>query len=190
MKNINNLDFNKALGNYTLLYGETNTKKTLFTANFVRFLLESKRIEKELVTILDFAPKFKFFNNLKIGGRIMDFYTESKNCNYIPLDREIIPPRLNAKSKRELYENLCNNYKISSESILKYAQNPTPFLIINDISIFLHLGSKNMLFETIKRSTTFFGNSYYGKSIKSKINSLVSILEKKRIEFFQQQTAR
>jgi hypothetical protein len=183
MNFINNLDFNKALGNHTLLYGETSTKKTRTTAEFVRFLLETKKIEENKITILDFGPKFIKFKDFEIGGRITDFYKESVNCIYLNLNGEIIPPRLNARNKKELYDNICHNYKLSNEILLMYNQNPTPYLIINDISIYLHLGSKKILLEIIRKSETFFGNSYYGILIQGKIPSLLSLIEKKRVEF-------
>ena len=183
MKSIDNLDFNKAIGKHVLLYGETNTKKTLITAEFVRFLLEKKRIDNKKITILDFAPKFTLFKNLKIGGRIMDFYKESVSCIYLPLKGEIIPPRLNAKNKKELYDNICLNFKLTNEILMRYNQNPTPYLIINDISIYLHLGSNTRLLEVINKSSTFLGNSYYGVSIKSKMSNMLSLIEKKRVEF-------
>ena len=177
------LDFIKALEHHTLLYGETNTGKTLITAEFVKYLIETTKINPNKITILDFAPQFKFFKNFKIGGRLIDFYEKSNICNYLALKKDIIPPRLNAQNKKELYENICQNYEITSEILLKYFQNPTPFLIINDMSIYLHLGNKRTLFEIIQKSNTFLGNTYYGDSIKSKIPSLLSIIERKRVEF-------
>lgn len=176
-------NFSTFLNQYTFLYGETNTRKTLNTANFVKYLLETIKVDKNAITILDFAPKFKKFKNFEIGGQIIDFYENSISCNYIPLKGEITPPRLNAKNKKELYSIICHNYKLTNEILLKYKDNPTPCLIINDISIYLHLGSVKKLYDIIMESHTFFGNSYYGVSIKSKIHSLLSLIEKKRVEF-------
>jgi hypothetical protein len=153
------------------------------TAQFVKFLIETSKIEPNMITILDFAPEFKSFKSFKVGGRVIDFYEKSNHCIYLPLKGDIIPPRLNARSKKDLYKNICQNYKLTSEILQKYSQNPTPFLIINDISIYLHLGSKRILLEIIQQSDTFLGNSYYGDSIKCKIPSLISIIEKKRVEF-------
>ena len=55
-------------------------------------------------------------------------------------------------------------------------------LIINDISLYSHLGANQYLIDTIHKSNTFFGNAYYGESIKSRFSKLLSIKEKKRIE--------
>lgn len=183
MKLINYLNFDECIGHSTLLYGETDTKKTLYTAKFVKFLLESKKINPQEISILDFAPKLAFFKDLKIGGRIQDYYNKSIKCKNFIFEGEIIPPRLKAKSKSELYKNICSNYKITSKILNNFKENPTDFLIINDISIYLHLGSKRYILETIFRVNTFFGNSYYGTFIKSKFPTLLSINEKKKVNF-------
>ncbi|MFX1320243.1 MAG: hypothetical protein ACFFAQ_01235 [Promethearchaeota archaeon] len=183
MKLINYLNFNECIGHSTLLYGETDTKKTLYTAKFVKFLLEEKKINPQEISILDFAPKLAVFKNLKIGGRIQDYYNESFKCKNFIFEGEIIPPRLKAKNKSELYKNMCSNYKITSKILNNFKDNPTDFLIINDISIYLHLGSKRYIIETIVGVNTFFGNSYYGTSIKSKFPTLLSINEKKKVNF-------
>ena len=183
MKLINSLNFNECIGHSTLLYGETDTKKTLYTAKFVKFLLESKKINPQEISILDFAPKLAIFKNLKIGGRIQDYYNESIKCKNFIFEGEIIPPRLKAKNKSELYKNICSNYEITSKILNNFKENPTDFLIINDISIYLHLGSKRYIIETILGVNTFFGNSYYGTSIKSKFPTLLSMNEKKKVNF-------
>ncbi|GAG03312.1 MAG: hypothetical protein ACTSPU_02255 [Promethearchaeota archaeon] len=176
------LDFKNYIGHRTLLYGEINTGKTYYTAKFVQYLLEIKKINPKDISILDFAPKLAYFNNLKIGGRIQDYYENSVKCNNINFKGEIIPPRLNAKNRNEMYSNICHNFNKICEIIETYNNNPTPVLIINDISIYLHLGSNKYLINTINKSVTFFGNSYYGSSISSKFSKLISIKEKRKVE--------
>ena len=105
MKFNKNLDLNILVGKKTLLYGETNTGKTFYTAKFIQYLLEIKKFAPKGISILDFAPKLVNFNNLKIGGRIQDYYENSVKCNNIKFIGEIIPPRLKANNKREMYKN-------------------------------------------------------------------------------------
>ncbi len=176
------LDFNSLRGLHTLIYGETNTGKTFYTAKFVQYLLEIEKLESKKISILDFAPKLAYFNNLKIGGRIQDYYENSVKCNNINFKGEIIPPRLKAKNKNEMYSNICHNFTKIYEIIEIYNNSVTPVLIINDISLFLHLGSNKYLINTINKSDTFFGNSYYGSSISSKFSKLISIKEKRKVE--------
>jgi hypothetical protein len=177
------LDFENYVGHRTLLYGETNTGKTYYTAKFVQYLLEIKRINPKDISILDFAPKLAYYNNLKIGGRIQDYYENSEKCNNINFKGEIIPPRLKATNKKEIYDHMCHNFNKIYEIIEIYNSSPTLVLIINDISLFLHLGSNQYLINTINKSDTFFGNSYYGSSISSKFSKLVSIKEKRKVEY-------
>ena len=176
------LDFHSLRGLHTLIYGETNTGKTFYTAKFVQYLLEIEKFEPKKISILDFAPKLAYFNNLKIGGRIQDYYEDSVKCNNINFEGEIIPPRLRAKNKKEIYDHLCHNFNKIYEIMEIYNISPTPVLIINDISLYLHLGSIKYLIDTINKSDTFFGNSYYGSSISSKFSKLISIREKRKVE--------
>ena len=177
------IDYSSLKGLHTLIYGEINTGKTFYTAKFVQYLLEDKRFEPKEISILDFAPRLTHFKNLKIGGRIQDYYEDCLKCNIINFVGDIIPPRLKAENKSEMYSNICNNFKKIHETIEKYNNNPTSVLIINDISLFLHLGSNKYLINTINKSNTFFGNAYYGTSISSKFSKLLSIIEKKKVEF-------
>jgi len=182
MKFNNNIDFKKLIGRYTLLYGETNTKKTFYTAKFVQFLIETENVKPKEISILDFAPKLKVIENLKIGGKIEDFYKKSLSCDNITFEGEIIPPRLNAQNKSELYKNACNNFHKTEKMLKIFNKNSTPILIINDISIYLHIGSVKSLFESISRSDTFFGNTYYGNSIKRDFSTLFNLRERRLIE--------
>ena len=182
MKFSKKLDLNNLVSKKTLIYGETNTGKTFYTAKFIQYLFEIKNINPKDICILDFAPKLAYFNNLKIGGRIQDYYENSVKCNNINFKGEIIPPRLNAKNKNEMYRIICHNFNKIYEIMEIYNSNPTPVLIINDISLYLHLGSNKYLINTINNSDTFFGNSYYGSSISSKFSKLISIKEKKKAE--------
>jgi hypothetical protein len=183
MKFHDQIDFNRLIGTHTILYGETNTKKTYFTAEFVRFLVDSKNFAPKQISILDFAPQLQKFGDLKIGGRIDDFYPEIIQCRNISFEGGIIPPRLTAKNKQELYKFAQLNYEKTHKSLEKFSQNPTKILIINDISIYLHLGDKKYLLDIIKKTHTFFGNSYYGSSIKGNFTFFFTLKEKRSVKY-------
>jgi len=178
-----NLNFNDFIGHHVLLYGETNTKKTYYTSKFIQFLVESKKVLPNDISILDFAPPLSTINNLKIGGKIQDFYENSMTCKNILFKGEIIPPRLNSSNKTELYQNACENFKKTSEILHLFKKDPTSILIINDISLYLHIGNVKLLLEAIDKSNTFFGNSYYGSSIKRDYATLFSLREKRQVEY-------
>jgi hypothetical protein len=179
-KNLNFLNF---IGHHTLLYGETDTGKTYLTAKFIDFLLNSKKVNPDDISILDFAPPLSNINKIKFGGRIKDFSKLSIQCRNILLKGEIIPPRFKAANKKQLYHYLCHNYRISSMGLENFERNPTPYLVINDLSIYLHLGNKRHILQIINDVNTFFGNTYYGAEIKSKFSKILSLKERKRVEF-------
>ncbi|MBD3227255.1 MAG: hypothetical protein GF329_03625 [Candidatus Lokiarchaeota archaeon] len=162
------LEFDSLMGKKILLYGETNTYKTYCTACFAKFLLEEKEIEPNLISILEFAPNLQYIKQLKIGGKIKDYYEKSLSCNYLDTEEEIIPPRLNANNRKELYHNACHNFKQTRFILQNFNNNPTPIVLINDISIYLHLGDRNNLIKIINESQTFFGNAYFGKNINQR----------------------
>jgi len=174
-----NSNFDSFINRHTLLYGEADTKKTFYTAKFVQFLLEAKKVNPKDISILDFAPKLKKIKKLKIGGKIEDYYDKSLMCNNITFEGEIIPPRLKSQSKAKLYEYACANFKKTDQLLKIFNENPTSILIINDISIYLHIGSTTSILESIKQSNTFFGNTYYGHSIKSDYSTLFSLRERR-----------
>ncbi len=134
------------------------------------------------ISILDFAPKMRVVENLKIGGKIEDFFEGIKKCNNITFEGEIIPPRLMSRNKQELQANAYKNYQKTRNLLEKFTKKPTDFLIINDISLFLHVGNKRILMESINKARTFFGNTYYGDSIKDKSTSLFSTIEKYKVK--------
>lgn len=177
------IEFSGLIWHHTLLYGETNTKKTYYTAKFIQFLMESKNFDPKQISILDFAPPQRIIKNFKIGGKIVDFYSNSDKCNNFSFEGEIIPPRLMAKNLKELFDNACKNLKKTHTILNLFIENPTSILIINDISIYLHIGNKKLLIDSIKKSDTFFGNSYYGSSIKSDFDTLFSRREKRLVEY-------
>jgi hypothetical protein len=179
----NNLNYNNCIGTYTLLYGETNTNKTYYTSKFIQFLIESKNINPKEISILDFAPPLCIIKNNKIGGKIQDYYKNSTLCNNYYFQGEIIPPRLKAMNLKELYENACSNCKKTFKILKYFNDNPTSILIINDLSIYLHVGNKKLLIDSIQKANTFFGNSYYGTSIKTDFTSLFSLREKRLVEY-------
>ncbi len=183
MKYNSSLNYEEVIGHKIFLYGETNTKKTYYTAKFVQFLIESKHLDPKEISILDFAPPQSTIKLIKIGGKIKDFYKNSDKCNNLFFEGEIIPPRLKAKNLTELYENACKNFKKTYKILALYNDNPTSILIINDISIYLHIGNKKLLLESIKKANTFFGNSYNGSSIKSDFTTLFSRREKRLVEY-------
>ena len=123
-----NRSFNDYIGHHILLYGETNTQKTYYTAKFVQFIFESNFDPKE-ISILDFAPKMSTINGLKIGGRIQDFYEDTKKCNNLTFIGEIIPPRLHSTNLEELNANARKNFNKTNKILISSSRkNGSPVI--------------------------------------------------------------
>ena len=82
-----------------------------------------------------------------------------------------------------MYQYARMNYEKTFEILEIFNEKPTPFLIINDISIYLHLGNIDYILNTIRQVPTFFGNTYYGSSIKRNFASRFSKKEKHSVKF-------
>jgi len=177
-----NINFESLIGHKTIIYGEIDTKKTSYTANFIRFLLEEKKIAPKEISILDFGPNLMKIGKRKIGGRILDFYKHSSVCNNLTFQGEIIPPRLNARNRDEIFKNAKHNYILTTKILKQFNENPTSILIINDISIYLHCGDDFLIMESMGKCNTFFGNTYYGISIRSNFEVDFSLKERQAIE--------
>ncbi len=178
-----NIVFDELIGHKTLLYGELRTKKTYCTAKFVQFLIEAKEMPPSDISILDFAPEKQIFPIGEVGGKIEDFYENAKYCKIIPIKGKILPPRLSANNIKHLIKIATENYEKLGMALNLFYQNPTPFLIINDLSMFLHKGSKKYLWNIIQKASTFFGNAYYGDSIQKDFTRKFNIHEKNKVDF-------
>ena len=119
---------------------------------------------------------------MKIGGKIRDYYNKSLDCKNISLSGKIIPPRLNAKNKKDLLKFAHHNYKKTQSTLQEFYNNPTKILVINDISIHLHIGDPKDILKATELTETFFGNSYYGSSISKDFSKDFSLREKQNVE--------
>ncbi|MBN1802649.1 MAG: hypothetical protein JW891_14150 [Candidatus Lokiarchaeota archaeon] len=169
----------KYIDHHTILYGESNTGKTKRTAMFLQYLIDSK-MDPKTISVLDFAPESRVYERRKIGGKILDYYDISETLGLF-IDVKIIPPRLTARNKKEIRKYALQNCKLTEKALKKYCENPTTILLINDISIYLQKGSLKFILKIIKKSTTFYGNSYYGSSIDNKYSKNFSKIESKKI---------
>ena len=58
-----------------------------------------------------------------------------------------------------------------------YRRYPTPFLIINDVSIFLHLGGLRYLLKVLGFAQTVLINGYQGNSLLQDLGTHISARE-------------
>jgi hypothetical protein len=178
------------LNQHTLIIGEAGTGKTLFTAFFLAKLLEQRTYPLQSITILDFGPPKVLIDNKWIGGRIEDYIAllspEFPKINAILQQIVVLPengrlkvraPRISSHSMDEIFQLCLENYQITSRALLYYLNEPTPVLIINDVSIYLHLGGIHLLLAAIKKSKTALINGYAGNILLNDHESGISARE-------------
>ncbi len=178
----------------TLLLGETNSGKSRFTFNFLCHLLEQKSYNPTDISILEFAPTRLRTNQMVIGGTLQEILQESNSLSKSLLnalksvhwiDREsidshaqvipkILTARYSARSTQDVLKACCTNFAITQNQLLHFSRNPTKVLIVNDVSIYLHLGGVTLLKKVLAFPETSLLNAYYGRSLLEDRGSYIS----------------
>ena len=173
--NIQQLSITDILNRRTLIIGELGSGKTILTLKLILNLISNDYGRH--ITILDFAPK-KVGN---VGGRLMDFgFNHSRVFAYL-VPSKIYTPRISAKSPQELLDLALKNKKNIEKAIFKYLANPTEILIINDITLYFHAGSLELIDECMMVSKTFIANAYYGEKLSFDYGTGISAKERNMV---------
>jgi len=169
---IQQLSIADILNKRTLIIGELGSGKTLLTLKLTLNLIDSGYGKH--ITVLDFAPK-KIGN---VGGRFLDFgFNPSKIFAYLAPSK-VYTPRISAKTPQELLDLALKNKENIEKLIFKYLTKPTEILVINDITLYFHAGSLELIDECIMSSKTFIGNAYYGRELSFNHGTGVSAKER------------
>lgn len=153
--NKNLLDVLKFVGLKTLILGDINVGKTIVTAQLISKF--RKKYKDSDITIIDFAPE----RIKNVGGSLIKYLPNIGNIRYLKPDL-VYAPRLMGRDENEILK-LAEYNANSIEQLLKdYINNPTPLLIINDITIYLQMGNIETFLKTLEFPETFLANGYYG----------------------------
>ena len=182
----------------TLLLGDVNSGKTRFTFNFLCYLLNKKLCDPPEISILEFGPNRVQDRQRTIGGTLQECFHES-NENILSLGRlinavhwvdkeinkfqphttqKILTPRHSARSTQDVLVACCSNFTATQKQLLYFTHNPTKVLIINDVGIYLHLGSLSLLKKALALCKIALLNAYYGQSLLEDYGSYISRREK------------
>ena len=163
------------IGKRILIIGDIHSGKTEATARIINSLDECGY--RDSITIIDLAPRYR-----RIGLGIEE-YIDVKRFRYYSSEK-IYAPRLMAKNKYELYKYIISNYRVSRMLLDWYKLHPTPILIVNDLSIYLHHGDPSLLYNKyIKLAETFIGNAYYGRGLVDRFGLNIDNIERERVEW-------
>ncbi len=169
------MDFGGWLGRRTLIVGEAGSGKTRVLASFLDYLLE--RVPSREITVIDMAPR-----RVKgVGGLLEDYTPSVWRVRYLR-PWKITPPRLTGRTSEEVKRYAWENREALEPLLEEYLSKPTPTLLINDITIYLHAGSTERIKQMITHASTFAATAYKGIRLQDDKGSSISRREREELE--------
>ncbi|TFG20806.1 MAG: hypothetical protein EU530_01975 [Promethearchaeota archaeon] len=177
------ISFSQCKNKKILIFGDSNVGKTHLTSQFLSYLRDTSSLKK--IYVVEMGPERFQVDNYSVGGRLIDYdpsYQHDPSVLYY--NYPITPPRSASKNDAEVYKNCLKNYKIIHDEFttvidtLVNSSNNDSALIINDFSIYMHLGSHIPFLKLLKSSHTVFVNAYFGQKLAEDYGSNISWRER------------
>ena len=144
------------LGRKTLIVGDVNSGKTLYSLEILNAFLESGMSD---IAVLDFAPA----SVSGIGGKMVP--PDSPGILYLTAD--ITAPRLTGRDEHEILNLARRNAHTIERLVNTYLDHFKDILFINDITLYLHTGDIEKILKVIGLSSTAVINAYYGSTLSN-----------------------
>lgn len=169
------LDVKGLIGKRVLIVGDVGSGKTMLTLNIVERFVEYGFGGE--ISILDFAPGSIYFSGRRVGGKLIEFSFNPKTVkNYFNIS--IYPPRILGKCRDEVLNYAKLNRINCGNALQSFIDDPTSILIINDISLYYHVGDLGLIIYALRRCKTFVANAYFNGFIEDRFSSGISINER------------
>ena len=159
-------------GKKILILGESGSGKTAMAARLAEKLMSIERPER--ITIIDFAPK----RTRHTGGKLTDYITITNGVKYLT-PKQVRTPRLTGTSREAILRLARLNKKTMEPLLSQFAENATEVLIMNDITLYLHLGRLQRVLQCVTLAKTFLGTAYYGSKLAEDLGTGISLREKR-----------
>jgi hypothetical protein len=166
------LETSDVLGKKTLILGESGSGKTRAAAKVAEELMSIERPDR--ITIIDFAPK----RARNTGGKLADYVTVTDGVKYLA-PKEVYTPRLTGTSREQILQLAKLNKKVMEPLLNQFVEKATKVLIMNDITLYLHVGRLQEVLRCVRLSETFLGTAYYGSSLAKDLGAGISRREKR-----------
>jgi hypothetical protein len=164
------MNFDKLLGRRVLICGEVGVGKTRLLTSFLSFLVE--RGLKDEVTVIDLAPEYG-----GVGRSMESYYPMVRELRYLRPSR-VYPPRLLGRDAHEVLHYAEMNLIEARRLLEDYARRFTRILLINDLTIYLHVGDPDDILHLFDLCETFAATAYEGASLEDDKGSGVTIRER------------
>lgn len=162
------------LGKRVLIVGDVGSGKTKSTLDIIYKFIELNFGGE--ISILDFAPTSIYYSGRRIGGKFIEYsFNPSSVKRYIAVDT--YPPRILGKCREEVLTYAKINRFRCERTLKEFIHDPSSILIINDVSIYYHVGDLGLIVDAIKLCKTFVGNAYFNGFIEDRFSTGISINE-------------
>lgn len=159
------------VGKKVLLLGESGSGKTKLAAKLLQELMMLTKPEK--VTVIDLAPK----RTEKIGGKLTDYVDLTSKARYLS-PKKVYTPRLAGTSPEKVLHYAELNKKIMEPLLKDFIKNPTETIVINDVTLYLHVGELETVLKCIRLAKTFLATAYYGSKLAEDLGTGISSRER------------
>jgi GTPase SAR1 family protein len=163
------------IGKKVLILGEVGSGKTALIAGIVQELM--LKTEPEEITVIDMAPEAIG----EIGGRLSKYLSLSSGLRYLS-PTKVYAPRTMSLTKAQVIEYAELNRDAMVPLLDDFLKRPTKILIINDITLYLHLGKLEKALSCIRSAETFLASAYYGVKLREDYGAEISAREKQIVE--------
>ncbi|MFB0514540.1 MAG: hypothetical protein ACETVQ_03080 [Candidatus Bathyarchaeia archaeon] len=171
----NRLKPTEIIGKKLLILGEVGSGKTSLTAEIVQKLMLF--IEPKEITVIDMAPEAIG----EIGGKLSKHLSLNSELRYLS-PAKVYAPRTMGVTNTQVVEYAKRNKNAMEQLLDEFLKKPTKVLIVNDITLYLHLGKLEKIINCIRLAETFLASAYCGVKLKEDYGAGISAREKQVVE--------
>jgi len=171
----NRLKPTEIIGKKVLILGEVGSGKTSLTAKIVQKL--TLFIEPKEITVIDIAPEAIG----EIGGKLSKYLSLNSKLRYLS-PAKVYAPRTMGVTNTQVVEYAKRNKNAMEQLLNEFLKKPTKVLIVNDITLYLHLGKLEKIMNCIRLAETFLASAYCGVKLKEDYGAGISAREKQVVE--------
>lgn len=160
------------LGKKVLILGEAGSGKTKLAAQLIQELI--MLINPEEITVIDLAPQ----RIGEIGGKLTDYMYITGGVKYFS-PKNVYTPRLAGTSPEQVLHYAELNRKSIEPLLNRFVRNVTEVLVLNDVTLYLHLGKLETVLKCVRLAKTFLATAYYGSKLAKDLGTEISSRERR-----------
>lgn len=159
------------LGKKVLILGEAGSGKTKLAAQLLRELMVL--VNPEEITVIDLAPQ----RVGEIGGKLTEYANINSKVRYLS-PKIVYTPRLAGASPKQVLYYAELNRKNMEPLLNRFIRNVTEVLVLNDVTLYLHLGKLETVLRCVRLTNTLLATAYYGSKLAEDLGTGISSKEK------------